>query len=138
MPLTLKKASGWPPGGYPFKDPRTGKVFDGMSADLGLQAKNVVIHRRGNPRVYPPNDTGWFDVGAIRQEIINYMCSLRPELCTDGVPLPLNEPAAFAVQKPAHACPKCGSHEASPVYCKTCSGQKITGWKCVCGTERPK
>lgn len=137
MALTLKKTPGWPAGGYPFRDPRTSKVFDGMSADLNLQAQNVVKHRRANPRFYPSNDTHWFQVSIVRQEIVDYMCGQKPELCTDGVASPAH--SNLAVQQPSSKCPSCGSGEATAILCKTCSGQKIVGWKCkACSKERAK
>jgi hypothetical protein len=139
MKLSLKnRNSGWPPGGYPFVDKRTGKNFDGMSADLGMQAKNVADHRKANPAIYPLSEGQWFDDLFIRQEIIEYMCSLRPELCYDGsaVKNPIwTEPVPPA----GKTCIKCSGTEMSPTYCKTCSGRKVVSWKCnKCGTENPK
>lgn len=132
MPQTLRPSIGWPTGGYPFRDPRTGKLFEGMSADLTLQVLNVIQHRRANPTFYPSTETSAFEPSNIRQQIIDHMCLLRPQLC--GGPAP---DTTYQAPVPTDKCPKCGSDKAEPVFCKTCSGSKIVAWKCgQCGFER--
>jgi hypothetical protein len=134
MPQVLKPSIGWPPGGFPFKDARTGKNFEGMSADLDLQVLNVIQHRKANPSFYPSTETSAFEPANIRQQIIDYMCLLRPHLC--GGP---EIDRTYQAPVPTDKCPKCGSDKAEPVFCRTCGGQKITGWKCVsCGAERSR
>lgn len=138
MPRTLKKTTGWPTGGYPFRDPRTGKAFDGLSADLALQAQNVIRHRKANTKIYPPTETQWFNLVDVKQEIAAYMCDLKPELCAEtALSLPVVKLANVVVQKSQIACPKCGSSEASPILCKTCRGSKVKGFTCLnCGERR--
>lgn len=135
MPLTLKPTVGWPHGGHPYQDPRTGKKFDGMSADLDLQTLNIIQHRQANPGFYPSTERSAFESAAIRQQIIDYMCLLRPQLCGDS-----SKPdPTYQAPVPNGRCANCGSDQAEPVYCKTCAGQKITGWKCKqCGVERSR
>lgn len=136
MPLQLKNPKGgFPPGGFPFQDKRTGKKFDGMSADLKLQAMNVIQHRRGNMRLYPATEGMAFNSDAVQQEILEQVCANHRGICVEQVKsLPMSR--NFAVVKSNKSCPKCGNTDLTPKYCKTCSGSKIRGWTCdKCGTE---
>lgn len=145
MPLKLKNPSTWPSGGFPFTDPRTGKVFNAMSADLTLQAKNVIAHRKANPRIY--SEAQFFHMDAVKQEILQFMCAKRPEICveTDRI-----APTTFVASKKkanlkqvsppqGKRCYKCGGNEFTPEWCKTCGGHKVRAWICVkCNTSNPK
>lgn len=135
MPLQLKnKGTQWPPSGYPYVDGRTGKKFDGMSADLDMQVKNVLTHRQANPRIYPPDQAEFLNPASVRQELVNYICSLKPELC--GQP-EVKTQTNLVVPQPNKVCPKCQGTVFKANYCQTCgSGNKIKSWSCVaCGTN---
>lgn len=129
----------FPPGGFEFVDPKTGMRFDGMSADLTLQAQNVAKHRRANPRIYP----SVIDVAAIVQEITNYTCARLPHLCQDS-DQPFQTVKALikrpAVKIPAgKKCLQCSSDNLDPVWCRSCAGSKLTGYKCNnCGAAVSK
>lgn len=145
MPLKLRtRAGAWPPGGFPFKDPRTGKTFDAMSADLALQAKNVIAHRSANPRIYPRDEAQYFFADAVKQEIVDQICANRPELCTDHVggriePQPIPKGVTVPSVQAGKRCYKCGGTEFDPIFCKTCSGSKVKAWLCRgCRTPNPK
>lgn len=146
MPLRIKPGF-WPAGGYPYTDQRTGQRFDGMSADLLLQARNVIKHRMGNPRFYPQSEPQHFQLVAVMQEITDAICKQNPAACCDSehvtsrpTPIVRNaSPAAVVTLPSTSSCPKCGSTTAEPLYCRTCSGKRLLGYKCAtCGTERSK
>lgn len=137
--MQLKPTRGWPPGGFPFVDPKSGMAFEPMSADLQLQTQNVIKHRRANPSIYPPSDKTAFDPLAVQREIIEYICRVRPSNCTETV---RQAKSYFVVEPgPPHGkkCLKCQSENLVATYCKSCGGRKITSWKCTqCGFENPK
>jgi hypothetical protein len=121
----------FPPGGWPYQDERTGMKFDSMAGGLDDRVLQVRQHRRANPNQYPnPAD---YDSGLIRQQIIDYACERRPELCGgDEIPKAAN-PAAV---RQSADCPKCGSpSNATPTYCSSCSGNRVKFWTCSCGEK---
>jgi len=144
MPLRLRNGNGsWPAGGFPFVDPRTGKVFDGMSADLTLQAKNIIAHRKANPKIYPASEAQFLFIDAVKQEVLGYICARRPSLCADSVNVAMQiaTPKNFVMPSPppGKKCYRCGSTDLKPVPCKTCGGFKIKSWLCNnCQTSNPK
>lgn len=129
-----KRGTTWVPGGYPYVDGRTGKKFDGMSADLDMQVANVLVHRQANPRIYPPDQSQFLNPATVRQEITDYICSRRPELCGQAQ---LKTQTNLVVAQPNKVCPKCKGTVFTPNFCKTCgSGNKIKSWSCAaCGTN---
>lgn len=143
MPLRIKSGP-WPPGGFPFADPRTGQKFDGMSADLTLQARNVIQHRLANPRFYPKDQSGAFSLTGVMQEITDFVCNRNPGACFDPASnvsprAAAPNPAAPVIASPQFACPKCGSVEWIADYCPTCSGKRVVGYICVkCGAKRKR
>lgn len=130
-----------PPGGWPFTDPRTGMVFNGMNYDYVGLMHAIANHRKSNPRVYPTSDPQYLDVDFISSEYDAWRCRLlgyNPMFCRDLAPTGSLEQKA-APQQSGSACPKCGETEASPKYCATCSGQRLLGWTCSkCGFYRTR
>lgn len=111
-----------------------------MSADLRLQAKNVIAHRKANPRFYPPADLSQFSQDGVEREIVEQICRNRPSLCYDDMRPnePLESVNVPRVAPASRKCFKCGG-SLEPVYCKTCGGSKVKYYKCKeCGTENPK
>lgn len=144
MPVRLRNPNnGFPAGGFVFHDPHTGMKFDGDNVDLNHQAKLVAEHRKGNPRIYKPDEPKHFDHAAISQEIIVQLCANAPQYCEDearpGEPYPFvpSEPPpdpANIVRIQGKKCPKCQGQDFEAQYCKTCAGRRITGHRCVaCG-----
>lgn len=136
MNLRLKiPNAAFPPGGYAFRDPKTGLAFNGMEATLDGQIEKIVRHRLANPRFYPLNEPHWLDRERVRQEIFQQIHAKHPELFV-GYDAPPRQTIKVVVSQPRNAC-VCGSIEADPVYCKTCGGSKIKAWKCKkCGVQR--
>lgn len=137
--LRLKSPNGsFPPGGYEFTDPRTGMRFNGMEATLPQQELKIIQHRIANPKIYNPSDTNFFDRQEVRQEIFRQMHAKHPGLFVgyDGEIVRVQK---FAIEpQPTAAC-SCGSTEFETQYCPTCSGRKITGYKCTkCGKTRKR
>lgn len=133
----------WPPNGFGFTDPRTNRKFDGMSADLTLQARNIQEHRLANPRFYPPHESGFLSLENIIQEIVGQVCLRSPSFCYNDEESTVrrqNQPLSnLPVEPPRTDCARCGSKDFDPIYCPTCSGQRLTGYRCKqCGKERPK
>jgi hypothetical protein len=141
MPLRFKNPRGpFPSGGYPFTDPKTGMKFDGMSADVLLQSRNVFKHRSANPKLWP---NGTFTIASISQEIIEFTCRRLPGWCEDSEQP--NQTVKAMIKRPAikvpagKVCQRCGSNNLIPTWCKTCGGSKLTGWHCNnCGAAVPK
>lgn len=126
----------WPNGGFPFKDPRTGLKFDGMSADLKLQAQNVIKHRRGNPHIYPVNEQKYLDQDWVMLEIEDFMCRQNGSICGDD-PMPRQrEGADIKIIYPEQLCACGGEWEAR--FCPTCAGSKVQKFVCKqCGNAAP-
>ena len=122
----LLKHSGWQNGGYPFKDPRTGRHFEGMTVNLFNQAQRVALHRRGNPKLYPPQDPQFLNPQMIEIEIQEQICVKRPDLCNEAVS---RRPVNSAPWAPPTICPKCNG-PITERLCPTCSGRRVTGWEC--------
>ena len=127
------QGSAWPPGGFPFTDPRTGMKFDAMSGNIDHKVQQVQQHRRANPSVYP-NGEG-MNPDAIRQEIVDFMCAKNISLCMEGSVAPTVRPGNPAAIVQTVNCPSCGKLDATPNFCVTCGGNKVRSWSCSCGTE---
>jgi hypothetical protein len=129
------------PGGIPYRDPRVSeKHFPGMQvASVEEQARIVIRWRLQNPKVYPPEDGKWLNMDYVIEEIINYQrqrLGNDKKYFKDGTVL--NGVLVPKVVEPSMAC-SCGSTEADPVYCPTCRGKRIIGFKCrSCGKKRPR
>ncbi len=135
MILALKQPNGsFPPGGWPFTDPRTKKTWNGYEGTPQMHAISIIAHRRMNPKVYSPDEPQWFDMLLVIQEIYAQKFATQPAIFRGQADATLG-----VVQKPVSGdqkCSKCGATDFEPVYCKTCGGQKVKGWKCrSCGTE---
>ncbi len=121
----------WPPGGYPFTDPKTGQKFDGMSADLKSQCLNVITHRFANPKKYPPTNVNAFDFDHVLREISEYQClrlGNNPRFCFD-TEHPTRRTKEVQTVDGVPVCPSCGKMMI-PYRCPTCSGTRIRGWQC--------
>lgn len=79
MSLRIKRGP-FPPGGFQFKDPKTGYPFDGLSADLNRQARMVIAHRQSNTLHYPTEKAEAFSMVAVIQEITDQVCGKYPEV----------------------------------------------------------
>jgi hypothetical protein len=122
--------SRFPPGGYPYQDERTGMRFDAMAGGMDDRVLQVRQHRIANPNQYPnPAD---YDSGLIRQQVTNYICERRPELCGGDAVIPtIPNPATL---RQSADCPKCGSpSNAVATMCASCGGNKVKYWTCSCG-----
>lgn len=125
------------PAGIPFKDPRTGRVFDAYERGLNETVKMIIEHRSSNPHFYPEAELKWFDLISVRQEILAEVYKKRPDLFEkDSVDKPY---VYVPVENPNGKACQCGSTEFEEVYCPTCSGKRLTGWKCkTCGKVKKK
>lgn len=125
-------------GGWPFVDPKSGFKCNGYEGTPKMHANKIIAHRRANPTLFPPNDASLFDVNSVIQEIYQQKFQTHPQLFV-GQPgytvLKMEKPAKKNYQ-PNSKCPKCNSPDFEPVYCPTCTGRRITGYKCKsCGTH---
>ena len=125
------QGSAWPPGGYPFQDPRTGMKFDAMAGNIDHKVAQVRQHRLANPTAYPNGERTNPD--AVRQEIVDYICGKNPALCMEGFVPPTPNPSNPAAIVQTVNCPKCGLLDAKPTICPTCSGTRVKYWTCSCG-----
>ncbi len=137
MSLILKNStsSQFPPGGYPFTDPKTGRKFNGWEGTPQMIAVKVAEHRRANPSLYP--DGAGQDINGIIQEIFAQKFKVMPWLFRgqpdQGPGAYPSQPATEPVTIRGEKC-SCGATEFTPEYCKTCSGSRVVGMKCKsCG-----
>ena len=143
MGVRLRNPNGsYPPQAFTFSDPHTAMRFDDEKADLQTQAERVRVHRQANPEIYKPENAIAFDLEAIKGEIVIQVCSRQPSYCEDeakpGQPYPPTEKAAKPepYRQQGKVCAKCGCGEFTPIYCRTCGGQRIQSYKChACGFD---
>lgn len=133
----------YPPGGFPFKDPRTGKYYEGLSNDLNSRAREIIRDRLLNPKIYPQHESQWFAMTSVIDEIILPICIAWPNYCiTDGKYFSTGaENAAASTPQAKYVadvlCPQCGAGSWEKVMktptCKSC-GPRLAGWRCSnCG-----
>ncbi len=137
MNYALKNpAMQFPPGGFGFVDPRTKRVFNGWEGTAPMQAVKIIEHRRGNPKIYPPEEGQWFDQKSVTIEVLAQKFKEMPHLFLgqpDKDPSYPSQPVARETIVKGAAC-SCGCTEFIAEYCKTCSGARIVGRKCKsCG-----
>jgi hypothetical protein len=150
--MKLLRTSGpWHPGGYSYIDPRTGKKYDGSSADFDMRSKEIQNDRKLNPDIYPPAENGgkWLDLEFIRGQLSNYICGqlskrgLASRYCTDdsGALIGTKPLKSAVINNPVQVrkCRKCGGTDLEPEHCKTCGGNKIRAYICkTCNTRNNK
>lgn len=131
MNLRLKNPNAqFPPLGWPFKDERTGYTISGYDGTPEMQAERVIKNRRANPHLYPTAETKWFDRASVVQEVYRQKFKTHPYLFAgqpDKTPnTTLSKPK---IEQAASIC-TCGANDWEAIYCPTCSGKKIKGYKC--------
>lgn len=129
--LRLKPGKNFVPQGMPFRDPRTGRLFDAYQYSVDGVITMIIEHRQNHPKHYPPNETQWFMPTLVRQEFLRHIKLIDPRLLADGGDAAPNPP----VQSGAPTQCTCGGTAFSPEYCPTCgNGKRIIGYKCdKCG-----
>ena len=137
MLLALKLPNGdFPPGGFPFVDPRTQRVWNGYEGTADMHAASIIIHRRANPNIYPPSEGHWFDKQSVIQEIFQQKFKTHPYIFR-GQPEPNQAVKLIQPKGVMGVCPQCQGTRFETQYCPTCSGKRITGYKCLdCGATR--
>jgi len=142
MILKLKNPQGqFPPGGFPFTDSRTKMKWNGYEGTPAMTAAKVITHRRANPMLYPAGISEAFDLNSVVQEIFAQKFTTSPELFSGYGPpdavvqVNMNAPTGPAVS--ASTPCQCGSNQIVPVYCQTCSGNRVTGYRCA-GCKRDR
>lgn len=138
MTLRLKNPNAqFPPGGWPFKDERTGFKVGEYEGTPQMQAEKVIKNRRANPHIYPTSEGHWFSRDAVVQEIYRNKFKTHAYLFA-GQPDKAAGTTQAKVEVAASIC-ACGASDWEPIYCPTCSGKKIKSYKCrKCGASRPK
>ena len=140
MSLRLKRPHGtMPPGGFPFTDPRTGKVFPPFEAFLDEQAAKIIHHRLANPHIYLSSDATYLDMELVKQEILAPLYLRHKELFEGE-----SDSAAIVIQAKdlpvtaPGACKSCKGFDYESIFCTTgCASGKILGYKCRgCGRTR--
>lgn len=138
MGLKLKGNRNQIPSGILFVDPRTGREFNPYERGLNETIRHIIAHRSQNKTFYPSSDGVWLDPDSVRQEVLSVVYSKRPDLF-DRLNSEQQIPIYTSQRQSPNACSSCGFEGAEPVYCPTCSGRRITGYKCTnCGKVRRK
>lgn len=127
----LNRNGAFPAGGFKFKDPRTGMVFD--QGDFYHVVRMIIAHRSANSRIYPTNEIEFLNFDMVSSELDCYTCSRignDPRFCESGEPLKLQpDEGAELVDLPS-PCYKCGHLKGWQMICKTCHGKKVAGHIC--------
>lgn len=135
----INRGGVFPPGGYPYTDPRTKMIFNGMEADFYGQVQKILNHRLANPNLYPRGEVGQLDPNSIAAQLDTYQCQRlgnHSKYCLDG-----NAPAVYPgrelrTQPSNQVCGKCGG-QLLAVGCATCASFRISSYKCPqCGWTR--
>lgn len=140
MIYQLKKpqVNQFPHGGWPFRDERTGFTCKPHEGTPAMHAVKIIAHRRANPQHYPRNESKWFDQASVIQEVYAQKAKTHPQLFIgfpDAVIVPRAEIVINPGRGPQSEC-SCGAKTFEPIYCKTCAGKRVTGYKCKnCGKE---
>lgn len=143
MSLLQPKQSngGFPQGGWPWVDPKTGFKLNGWEGTPQMHAVKIIAHRRANPNHYPPSESHWFDPAAVVQEIYQQKVKTHPHLFkgySDTPPIVERKPQTQLMVSPTIIC-ACGSNEYEAIKCMTCGGHRIKGYRCKkCGKEISK
>lgn len=128
----LNRNGAFPPGGFKFKDPRTGLVFD--QGDFYHVVRMVIAHRSANSRIYPTNEIEFLNFDMVSIELDCYTCSRignDPRFCESGEPLRLQPDEGAIAEEMNKKCYRCGNKMGFPLYCKSCHGQKLSGFICA-------
>ncbi len=132
----IRRQGDFPPENYKYTDPRTGKEFDG-NGGFNFTVEAILYHRRGNPKLYPPEDLKFLDFDYVAVELDTHTCARlnnSSQFCkrSDGVViLPKDGGETVPLKSP---CPNCGGTEGVEKLCQTCAGRRVTGYSCKqCG-----
>lgn len=132
MPIRLIRRDGqFPPGGFPYLDPKTGMKFPGLEANFKQQVGKIIAHRFVNGKKYPPEQQQYFDYDFVAEQLDEEQCRRLgndPRWCHD-TEKPNNRRAAAVPDGEAPNCHACGRLMVKR-YCRTCGGQRAKGWKC--------
>lgn len=110
-----------PAGGWGFKDERTGKEWKGIEWNWEMLPKDIIRHRMENTHVYPRGEGKWFNYGMVLQEVFARKHATNPELF-------LGENGELKL--PTETKCACGAADWEEVVCPTCSGRRVTGYRC--------
>lgn len=129
------------PGGFQFSDPITGKQYSDHHTLFSQRVSQIINDRRANARLF--TDQKEIDPGYVSQILSEQNCTrLKGNrlFCSDGT-IPQPAPVNF-IPQPAPAgkrCRYCGSENLEEVLCSSCSGRRVTGYRCkACHRENPK
>lgn len=134
-----------PGGGYSYREPKTGRFFDGMLGNVDYTARQVIAYKAANPHIFTEGAGDFAStvqlIYAQKFETMPWLFLGQPDKGQPASPLPVLQSAIPAqavtpVQIEGKKC-SCGSTEFIPVYCKTCGGNKISSYTCAkCGKAR--
>lgn len=127
----INRNGAFPPGGFKFKDPRTGLVFE--QGDFYHVVRMVIAHRSANSRIYPTNEIEFLNFDMVSAEIDAATCSRignDPRFCESGEPLRLVPAPDAKLVTMGKACYKCGNATGWETICPTCSGRRLNGYIC--------
>lgn len=129
----IRRDGEFPPGGFPFQDPKTGVQFNGLEAGgFNDQVRKIIAHRLANAKLYPNGNA--FDFDSVAMELEIHQCQRlgnNPKYCRDTEHRTVQHQASIGNP----ICPLC-KKPMSERYCPSCSGKKLIGWRCErCHTE---
>lgn len=141
MPL-IRTTGPFPPGGWPYADPRSGMRFPGMEQTFEEQVSKIIRHRLGNygaGKLYDPakGDEKHISTEEVTYELHEYTCQrlgYDPKFCypkDHSQQVVLRD--KFFETPNNRTCPKC-NNALKDKLCPTCQGNRVIGVECpVCG-----
>ena len=137
--LLIRTNGVMPPGGYAYRDPKTGKHYVDMHTNFKTRVTEIIRDRKANPGIYPATAIVEFDYDYVARQLSEYNCMRLgndPRYCiSDTQPMP-SAPEVLTLT--GKKC-VCGSTEWLPNYCKTCGGKRLKGYICAqCGAKISK
>ncbi len=128
------------PGGFKFSDPITGKQYSDMHTLFDGRVKEIARDRLANQRLI--KDNKFLSLDHIADELSIQNCQRLKQnklLCSNGLP-PVNQPVdAAPVMAVGRTCRFCGGTELTEIVCASCSGRRVTGYRCTkCQKENPR
>lgn len=128
-PTLIRTTGSFPPGGFQFVDPVTGKSYLEPNATFDTRVKQIIADRFANKRLFV--DMRFVDYEYVAKQLSEQNCQRlkgNPLFCDDGIPKASH--VSFTPQDYVRTCPRCGSKDFTEEICPTCSGRKVLSRTC--------
>lgn len=134
-----------PGGGFSYREPKTGRFFDGMLGNVDYTARQVIAYKAANPHIFTEGVGDFAStvqlIYAQKFETMPWLFVGQPDKGQSASLLPALQSATPAqAAAPAQLAGKqcsCGANDWKVILCKSCGNGKISGYVCnKCGKKR--